>query len=70
MAAIVITDYFFLKKNRTGQSLDLETMLLWAVGFVLYHLCMSIGGVVGSTVPMLLIVGVIRFVTERVRGGS
>ena len=45
-------------------------MLLWAVGFVLYHLCMSIGGAVGSTVPMLVIVGIIRFVTERVRGGS
>ena len=58
-----------LKEDEVG-AVDLETMLLWAVGFVLYHLFMSIGGVVGSTVPMLLIVGVIRFVTERVRGGS
>lgn len=70
MAAIVITDYFLLGQRQTVQSLDLETMLLWAVGFVLYHLFMSIGGIVGSTVPMLVIVGVIRFVTERVRGGS
>lgn len=70
MAAIVITDYFLFGQRQTVQSLDLETMLLWAVGFVLYHLFMSIGGIVGSTVPMLVIVGVIRFVTERVRGGS
>ena len=70
MAAIVITDYFFLKKNRTGQSLDLQTMLLWAVGFVLYHLFMSIGGAAGSTVPMLVLLCIIRFVTEKLRGGA
>lgn len=70
LAAIVITDYFLLGQRQTRQTLDLETMLLWAVGFVLYHLFMSIGGAVGSTVPMLLIVALIRFVTEHVWGGS
>ncbi|MDO5547978.1 MAG: putative hydroxymethylpyrimidine transporter CytX [Eubacteriales bacterium] len=68
MAAIMITDYFLLKKHQTEQILDLGSMLLWAVGFVLYWLLVSISGAVGSTVPLFLILGVIRFVTEKLRG--
>jgi putative hydroxymethylpyrimidine transporter CytX len=68
LATILITDYFFLKKRETTQLLDLGTMLLWAVGFVLYWLLMSLHCFIGCTAPLFLLLGVIRFVTEKVRG--
>ncbi len=66
MIAIVVTDYFALGNRQTDKAIDLGTMLLWAVGFVLYRLLMGTEIIVGCTVPLLLILGLIRFVTQRI----
>lgn len=66
MVAIVVTDYFLLGNRQTERSIDLGTMLLWAVGFVLYRLLMSTDIVTGYTVPLLLLLGLIRYVTQRI----
>lgn len=68
MGSIMITDYFFLGKRETDKALDLGTMLLWAVGFVIYHLLMGSSSVVGCTIPLIILLSVIRFLTERSRG--
>ena len=67
MIAIMVTDYFVLGKRQTERSIDLGTMLLWAVGFVLYRLLMSTEIVIGYTLPLLVLLGLIRYVTQRIR---
>ncbi|MGN1015002.1 MAG: cytosine permease [Butyricicoccus sp.] len=64
MTSILTTDYFLLKKRVIDKTLDLGSMLLWAVGFVLYHLLMGMQLPVGSTFPLVLLLMVIRYLTE------
>ena len=72
MTTILLTDYFLLKKRMIDKTLDLGSMLLWAVGFVLYHLLVGMQLPVGSTFPLVLLLGVIRYLTEwpRLKSGE
>lgn len=65
MSTILITDYFLLGHKTTDDAMDLGAMLLWAVGFVMYHLFMSLDLVIGCTLPLMLAIAIIRYVTER-----
>lgn len=56
MAVILITDFFILRKNHAGDSLNLGNLLLWVVGFIVYRQFMSIDTVLGSTVPVMAII--------------
>lgn len=56
MAAILITDYFILKKRETGKKFDFVNAVLWVAGFFLYRAFLNVDTVLGSTVPVVLMV--------------
>lgn len=57
MAAILLTDYFILKRKSAGGAFDLKNLLIWAGGFLFYRFFLSVGSPVGGTIPVMLIVG-------------
>ncbi len=59
MTAILITDFFILKKDRSAQVVNITNLVLWGAGFVVYRLFMSVDTVVGSTLPVMLIIAVL-----------
>lgn len=67
MVAILITDFFILKKNHTDEALNLSNLLIWVVGFFIYRQLMVIDTVLGSTVPVMVIISVIAII---VNGGK
>lgn len=59
MIAIQIADFFILKESRDTISFSIQNLIIWAVGFVIYRLLMSVDIVVGNTLPDMAITIVI-----------
>lgn len=70
MVAILITDYFILKKDSSGMAFSLTNLIIWAVGFAVYRLFMGIDIVLGSTLPVMVIVSLITIIVNKFFGGK
>ena len=70
MAAILITDYFILKKDRSDSLFSWVNLVLWAIGFAIYRAAMSIDLPVGYTLPVMVIVSILCIVTDKILGGN
>lgn len=64
MVAIQIADFYILKRDRKGSSLDYVNAGLWIFGFILYRIFMKIDMPLGSTI-FVMIVTLIVSVTVR-----
>lgn len=67
MIAILITDFFILKKNSADQAMNRTNLILWAIGFIIYRQFMSIDTVLGSTLPVM---GIVSLLSILVNGGK
>ena len=59
MIAILVTDFFFLEKDHTRETVNVVNIILWVIGFVIYRLFMSIDTVVGSTLSVMIIISIL-----------
>lgn len=53
--AIQIADFFILKKDSSNCTVDIQNMLIWVVGFVIYRLLMNVDIIIGNTLPDMVI---------------
>ena len=67
MAAILLTDHFLLKKDHSRRIINSSNFILWAIGFLIYRLCLSIDTVIGSTLPVMFIICILSIL---VNGGK
>jgi putative hydroxymethylpyrimidine transporter CytX len=66
--AILITDYFIIKKNTKVQSnvlINWGATLVWIIGIVIYYSFIKLDFVLGATVPVMIITGVIYAISWR-----
>ena len=70
MIAIQIADFFLLRRDHSGQTVDLLNLGIWAVGFVVYRLLMRVDIVAGSTLPDMMVTIVLCLIADRFRRGS
>lgn len=59
MTAILITDFFILKKDCAQEAFNIKNLCIWVVGFMIYRVLMKIEIVVGNTLPDMIITGLI-----------
>ena len=61
MIAILITDFFILKKDASHLRFNPTNLLIWLAGFITYRLFMAFGveTPVGISLPVMLIIGVL-----------
>lgn len=59
MTAILITDYFILKKNSFDKNADIANLIIWLAGFIIYRFFMKLDTMVGYTLPAMIIVSAI-----------
>jgi putative hydroxymethylpyrimidine transporter CytX len=64
MTAILITDYFILKKRTGGKKFDLLNSCLWGIGFLLYRVFLGMDTAIGSTIPVFLLVMLLDVVSH------
>lgn len=55
MIAIMIADFFILKKDSMKEALNLRNLIIWLLGFLLYRYLMTLDIVCGNTLPDMLI---------------
>ena len=67
MFAILLTDYFLLKKDYSKQSVNVTNGLIWMVGFILYRYMMQFDFPIGITIPVMILVSILSLV---VNGGK
>lgn len=70
MIAILIADYFVLKKDSSAKSADISNLIIWAAGFVMYRLFMKIETPMGSTLPVMLLTFMICALVYQITGGK
>lgn len=59
MIAILITDYFIIKEDHSEEVVNPTNIILWIIGFLVYRQFMSFDLIVGSTLPVMMITGVL-----------
>ena len=67
MAAILITDYFILKKDISETKYNFTNFIIWVFGFIIYRLFMNLNTYIGYTFPAMLVIGCICIVTEKIK---
>ncbi|MDD6734957.1 MAG: putative hydroxymethylpyrimidine transporter CytX [Clostridiales bacterium] len=67
MIAVQIADYFILKKDSSAGSVNLQNMLIWLIGFVIYRLLMNVDFILGSTLPAMVLTSLICVAVEKIR---
>lgn len=64
MAVILITDYFILKKRDKSRKLNMLNACLWGAGFIIYRIFLGFDTVLGSTIPVVIIVGLLCIIAN------
>lgn len=67
MVAILIADFFLLKRDRSGRAADGRNLLIWLAGFLLYRLLMGTDFLLGSTLPDMLLTVLLCLLTDKLR---
>jgi putative hydroxymethylpyrimidine transporter CytX len=68
MAAILITDFYILKKRDIKRGVNAANIIVWAVGFIIYRLIMNLESPVGITLPVMIITGGITYLIPKIKG--
>lgn len=55
MIAVLITDFFIFKTDRSSKSVSIQNLIIWAVGFIIYRILMGVDLIVGNTLPDMAI---------------
>ena len=69
MTAVLIADYFVLKKDSFGKSLNVPNIIIWAAGFFIYRVFMGIDTPVGNTLPVMIITSALCILWSKISGG-
>ena len=67
MIAIQIADFFILKQNKQSSAFNVQNLIIWLGGFIIYRLLMKVDIVVGNTLPDMLITIVSCMAVSKVR---
>ncbi|MEG0371360.1 MAG: putative hydroxymethylpyrimidine transporter CytX [Clostridium sp.] len=59
MITILITDYFIIKNRDNTKNFNIINSVIWVIGFILYRVFMNIDTVIGSTIPVIIIISAI-----------
>ncbi|MGN0428082.1 MAG: putative hydroxymethylpyrimidine transporter CytX [Agathobacter sp.] len=70
MIAIQITDFFFLHKDASDKKVNIQNLIIWLIGFVIYRLFMHIDTPVGNTLPDMVVTVLLCLVVNRVAGAG
>lgn len=55
MTAILLSDFYILKRNNEKKSLDVRNLVIWALGFIIYRLFMRWDIIIGCTLADVIL---------------
>ena len=66
MTAVLIADYFVLHADRSGTSVNLTNLILWAIGFFLYRQLLDWDTPLGITFPVIVAIVLLSVLVHKV----
>ncbi|MEA4816139.1 MAG: putative hydroxymethylpyrimidine transporter CytX [Lachnospiraceae bacterium] len=69
MTAVLIADYFVLKKDSFDKSFSVPNIIIWAAGFFIYRIFMGIETPFGNTLPVMIITSALCVLWSKISGG-
>lgn len=66
MIALLITDYYILKKDRSSEAVDWTNVILWVVGFILYQVFLTLSLPIGGTIPIVAVLILVSYAVHKV----
>ncbi len=67
MIAVQIADFFILKSDASKLCVNIQNMIIWVVGFIIYRLLMRVDIIVGNTLPDMMITVIICVAVGKIR---
>ena len=67
MIAILIADFFVVKKDSSEKKIDIAKIFIWIVGFVAYRLLMRVDFVLGCTILDMAITSALTVIYGKIR---
>lgn len=67
MIAILIADYFIIKKDNLNKSVDKSNFIIWLIGFSIYRALLNVDMVMGSTIPVMIVTLIICVITDKIK---
>ncbi len=67
MIAILVADFFTLKKDHSEQSVNIENLVIWAAGFAVYRFFIAAETFLGVTVPVMALTAILCILKEGVK---
>ena len=67
MIAILITDYFILKNDRSGFSFGISNIFVWIIGFAVYQFLMKCDIIIGNTLPDMVITSLLCIAVNKTK---
>lgn len=67
MIAIQIADYFILKQDSRNLRVNLQNMMIWLVGFILYRYLMTVDFILGNTLPDMVCTVLLCIIVTKTR---
>lgn len=65
--AILLTDYYLLKKNHAKKQLDISNAVIWCLGVIIYRFMTYLNTNLGSTLPTLISVMCIAWLVDQLK---
>lgn len=65
MITLLLMEYFVYGNRDISKALRTDNCILWAVGIALYRVFLTVDTPIGSTVPVMIILGLISFVVHK-----
>lgn len=66
MIAIQIADFFLLKRDASGQNVQVTNLVIWLIGFLVYRMLMHVDMPVGNTLPDMVITILVCVIASKV----
>lgn len=70
MIAILIADFFILKKDSSEKKFDWINLLIWLIGFIIYRIFLHLDTPIGNTLPVMIIVSVLTIIIYKIKGSK
>lgn len=66
MVSILIVDTFILKKDSSGSAFNFKNLIIWAIGFAVYRVSMSLDTPVGNTLPVMVVTALLCLAVNKI----
>ncbi|MEG2658198.1 MAG: putative hydroxymethylpyrimidine transporter CytX, partial [Clostridiales bacterium] len=66
MVTLLLMEYFVYGERSIDKAFRWDNAILWVVGFVLYRVFLSVDTIIGSTIPVMIILALISLVVHKI----